>query len=107
MSVPVAKLIEQSAEGWLRSWKEEASSALGLVALCDSQGFFWLTMLNSQFVFQGMHWDYPALTICSASKNPNFSMDPKSRLGRGGKLLVHTMLAELSDDTQSASTANT
>ena len=60
--------------------------------------FFWLTKLNSQFVFQGIHLDYRALTICSASKNPNFSMDPKSRLGRGGKLLVHTMLAELSDD---------
>ena len=60
MSVPVAKLIEQSVEGWLGSRKEEASSALELVALSDSQVFFWLTKLNSQFVFQRIHWDYRA-----------------------------------------------
>ena len=95
----VAKLIERSVEGWLRSRKEEASPAPELVALCDSQGFFWLTMLNSQFVFQGMHWDYPALTICSASKNSAFSVDAKSHLGSGGQLLVETILEELSDDT--------
>ena len=40
MSVRVAKLIEQSAEGWLGSRKEEASSAPELVALCDTQFFF-------------------------------------------------------------------
>ena len=88
----VAKLIEQSVEGWLGRRKKEANSALELVALCDTQ-VFWLTKLNSQFVFHGIYFDYRALTICSASKNPNFSMDPKSRLGGGGKLLVHTMHA--------------
>ena len=56
----VAKLIEQSVEGWLGSRKEEASSALELVALSDSQVFLWLAKLNSKFVFQGIHWDYRA-----------------------------------------------
>ena len=93
----VAKLIEQSAEGWLRSWKEEASSAPELVALCDSHGFFWLKMLNSQFVFKGMHWDYPALTICSASKNSAFSVDPKSQLGQLQVKTICLMLEELSN----------
>ena len=82
----VAKLIEQSVEGWLGSRKEEASSALELVALSDSQVFLWLAKLNSKFVFQGIHLDYRALTICPASKNPS---------GRCGQLLVHIMLEEL------------